>query len=427
MLKKDRDTYLEIREHLDSVPVINSHEHQVGIHRPVENVLAFILENYYMSDFESGSPAADDAMEFIYDKANPFEQRYERFAAIHEKSNMTSYARAMQRGLNLAWGVDKIDLPSLKKLESDIAGRSQSFCDDLLDKYQIKAMIVDTDIDPFVSGQSDQYSEKCHFAFPLPKYHNIHSINDLQPVERQLGRKINALDDYLEGFESYLKKCIDFGVICIKDQTAYRRIIHYKNPPRAEAEKVFNQIISNPRNVFGDEQVRVLDDWLFHYFMRLARKYSLPVQLHTGHMAGIRNDIAKTNAVHLTNVLEMYPEVQFDLFHGNWPYMGELLFLGKNYPNVSIDMCWVQAVDPLYSVEMMKRALVTVPHTKLLAFGGDTIRPEWTIGYLDQARDNTAFALSEMVDCGWLALSEAKKVAEDWFFNNPNNLFKLGL
>jgi uncharacterized protein len=427
MLKRDSRSFCEIREYLDTVPVIESHEHQVGIHSPVENVLAFILENYYMSDFESGSMAADAAMKLIYDRSVPFEQRYERFAEIYAKSNMTSYARAMEQGLKLSWGIDKIDLPSLKKLEKDIAGRSQSFCDQLLEKHQIKAMIVDTDIDPYVSGQSGQYSEKCRFAFPLPKYHNIHSVNDLQPIERQTGRKINTLADYLEGFEQYLKKCIDFGVVCMKDQTAYRRIIHYENPARADAERVFNQIISRPRDIFGDDQVRVLDDWLFHHFMQLAGKYKLPVQLHTGHMAGIRNDIAKTNAVHLTNVLEMYPEVQFDLFHGNWPYMGELLFLGKNYPNVFIDLCWVQTVDPLYSVELMKRALVTVPHTKIMAFGGDTIRPEWTVGYLDQARDNTAYALSEMLDSGWLSLSEAKRIAEDWFFNNPNSLFRLGL
>jgi len=49
-------------------------------------------------------------------------------------------------------------------------------------------------------------------------------------------------------------------------------------------------------------------------------------------MAGIRNDIAKTNAVHLTPVLELHRDVRFDLFHGNWPYMGEYLYLARTTP-----------------------------------------------------------------------------------------------
>jgi len=57
-------------------------------------------------------------------------------------------------------------------------------------------------------------------------------------------------------------------------------------------------------------------------------------------MAGIRNDIAKTNAVLMRPLLELYKDVKFDLFHGNWPYLGELLYLAKSYPNVAIDCCW---------------------------------------------------------------------------------------
>ena len=241
-----------------------------------------------------------------------------------------------------------------------------------------------------------------------------------------MGADILSLDDYISVFESYLKRCIDFGIVCIKDQTAYRRVIKYSYPARYEAECIFNRILTNPRETFGDNEVRALDDWLFHQFMQLAKKYGLPVQLYTGHMSGLRNDIVKTNAIYLTSIIEIYKEIKFDLFHGNWPYMGELLFLGKSYPNVWIDLCWVQAIDPLYSVELMKRALITVPHSKIMAFGGDTIDPEWAIGYLVQAKENTAVALSEMTDCGYINLNEAKQIALDWFFNNPNEFFKVG-
>jgi hypothetical protein len=74
----------------------------------------------------------------------------------------------------------------------------------------------------------------------------------------------------------------------------------------------------------------------------------------------------------------------------------------------------------------MKRAVMTVPHSKIFAFGGDTGTIEWVAGYLTQARDNVACALAELVDSTWLDMDEAKQIARDWFFNNPNEFYSLG-
>jgi hypothetical protein len=107
--------------------------------------------------------------------------------------------------------------------------------------------------------------------------------------------------------------------------------------------------------------------------------------------------------------------------------MDEYLFLGKNYPNVTLDLCWVQTIDPLYSIELMKRAVMTVPMNKLMAFGGDDSTIEHIIGYLCIARDNIATALSELMDSGYLSLADAKEIAEHWLYRNPKELYRLNL
>jgi hypothetical protein len=282
------------------------------------------------------------------------------------------------------------------------------------------------DLENFVDGTKTG-SKYCRFAFSLPSFHNVHSKHDLMKYQKYLNRTVTCLDDYLKSFDNFLQKCVDFGIVCFKDQTAYRRSIAYANPTRDEAEKAFNAMMLNPREIIGDDRACALDDWLFHYAMRKAAQYNLPVQLHTGHMAGIRNDIVKTNASHLIPVIEMHENVRFDLFHGNWPYMDEYLFMGKNYPNVYLNLCWAHSMDPIYCVELMKRVIMTVPHSKLFAFGGDTGMIEWVAGYLMQAKDNAACALSELTESGWLTLDEAKQIALDWFFNNPNEFYGLGL
>jgi len=421
MYSTSTPSYAELRQYLDNVPVIETHEHYTK-HGEADDALDFILNNYYNADFitaggEGNIPTSLSAKE-----------RYEYFYKFYRKSDKTAYARGMQEGLRRCWGIESLNsFEDIQKLEEKLKDRDPQLYFDTMEKLGIKAKIVDIfDLSSFVNGIETDYSKYCRFAFPLPFFHDIHSKKDITQIEKYLDHPIKSLDDYIKAFDIYFKKCVDFGIVCIKDQSAYRRDISYRYPTKAEAEKAFNDIIFNPRDIVGDDRVRPLDDWLLQYAIHTAARYDLPVQLHTGHMAGIRNEIAKANAAHLIPTIELHTDVRFDLFHGNWPYMDEYLFIGKNYHNVWLNLCWVHAIDPAYCVELMKRAVMTVPQNKIFAFGGDTFAIEWVTGYLAQARDNVAFALSELVDSGWLSLEEAKQVAVDWFFNNPNEFYKLG-
>jgi predicted TIM-barrel fold metal-dependent hydrolase len=213
-----------------------------------------------------------------------------------------------------------------------------------------------------------------------------------------------------------------------KDQCAYVRSLDYQVVARCDAERIFNRLLADPRTVFGWPDARPLDDFLFHQYMRFARELDLPVQLHTGHMAGIYNRVDKANAVHLASVLELHQQVRFDLIHANWPYEGDILFLAKNYPNVALDCTWLHIIDPLYAEEILRRALVSVPHTKIHGFGGDYAdTPEYSAAHLKIAREVIASALSDMVERGWLEEREAADVAADWLFNSPNAFWRLGL
>ena len=424
MYQSNTASFRELRQYLDQIPVIETHEHYTN-YSEAGDTLDFLLGSYYGSDYIS-SGGEEDAL-----KGSSSKEQYEQFIQYYSRSNKTAYARGMQEGLRQCWGINSINsYEEFQALEGKLKNRSVKIYEDTMEKIKIKAKVVDIyDLDTFmafVDGRKKDQSKYCRFAFPLPAFHNVHTKADLFRFQKYLDRKITCLDDYLESFDSFFEKCVDFGIVCLKDQSAYRRSIAYGNPARAEAEKAFNSVIFNPRDVFGDDQVRPLDDWLFQYAMRKAAKFKLPVQIHTGHMAGIQNEIAKTNAAHLIPTIELNQDVQFDLFHGNWPYMDEYLFMGKNYPNVYLNLCWVQCIDPVYCVELMKRSVMTVPHSKVFAFGGDTGQIDWVAGYLSLAKDNTAMALSELADSSWLNMDEAKKIALDWFFNNPNDFYRLG-
>jgi predicted TIM-barrel fold metal-dependent hydrolase len=261
----------------------------------------------------------------------------------------------------------------------------------------------------------------------LPGYHGVHSWGEVNGYAQQIGRCASTLDEYVDICREIFTRLKARGAIGMKDQSAYGRTLQFENATREEAEKVFNFFMDDPRRNVGFPASKPLDDYLFHAFMRMARDLDMPVQIHTGHMAGVRNDIAKTNAVHFTSVLELHRDVRFDLFHGNWPYMGEWLYLGKNFPNVALDCCWLHIIDAIYAQNVLAESVTAVPHGKIHGFGGDYgDSVEFAAGHLSIARDNIAVALARLVDSGWLGMDEAKQIAADWLFNNPNRFFRLG-
>ena len=105
-----------------------------------------------------------------------------------------------------------------------------------------------------------------------------------------------------------------------------------------------------------------------------------------------------------------------------------MLFLGKNYPNVSLDLCWLHIIDPDYSIELLERSTKVLPHSKIHGFGGDYGDvPEFAVGHLQIARENIATALTNLVEKRWIDEEQAVELAHGWLFANPNKFFKLGL
>lgn len=421
--------YLELRDYIDTVPVINTHEHHGGVEAPVvpfiRQMAGYLWSDLVNADFDNRKTAKD-----AFNGSSMSEQeRFELFEKMYNKSYHTSYARAFRLGMKACWNIDRIDAKTMRELQERISNEAPGRYRAWADQFGMKAIVADLFFESkeIIEGSVERVADITKLAFALPQLHKLHTKNDLRRLEEYTAHGVTCLEDYLQSVENYLRRAIDYGIVCFKDQSAYSRSLDYRFPARSEAEKIFNKMLYHPREVIGSEDSLILDDWLFHQFMRLAAKYNLPVQLHTGHMANLENEITKTNAAKFIPVMELHSDVKFDLFHGNWPYMGEYLFIGKNYPNAFLNLCWVQAIDPLYSIELMKRLIMTVPHGKIFAYGGDARVMEMSIGYLIMARDNLAYALCDMIEHGWLGLSEAKRLAWDWFFNNPNEFYRLGL
>ncbi len=429
-MKGTAKCYAELRDFVESVGLVDCHDHTDANCGPRHSdPIKVIINFYFISDLISASSERD--LRTMLNSELSLDERWPVLQKAWKRTCHTGYAQVVKRVLKRFYGIDELTLDALKSMQGRLLdlGDPQVF-DDILEQANIKVRIAN--IWPNVSDVLDgtlKLAPRSRLAITLPAYHNMRSCEAVQKMVAPLNRRVTSLDQYVHACRTIFEGFKKYGAIAFKDQTAYERTLEFDNPTRAEAEKVFNWMMEDPRrSISYPDGAKPLEDYLFHEFMRMAQEMDLPVQLHTGHMAWVYNDIAKTNAVGLTSVLELHRDVRFDLFHANWPYDGEILYLAKNYPNVTIDFCWANIIDPIYCQRMFMQALSCVPHGKIHGYGSDFG------GYADSAwshasiaRDNIAIALSQMVEMEYLGVDEAKEVAHAWLFGNANEFFRLGL
>jgi len=429
-MKSPTSTYPALREYIETLPIIDCHDHssQMGP-KPTDPVKA-VIDWYMRADIASASSEAE--VEIIFDEKRPLEERWPLLERAWQRARHTGYAQVIRRALREFYHEPDLTLEALQRIGANpIDFSDEANYTAILDKARIVLRLEDCWPNPkdFLAG-TYHMPPRSRLMISLPGFHNLRASYEVQANAAIIDRCVTSLDEYLDACREIFTRLKAAGAAGFKDQSAYNRSLAFGNPTRQQAEEAFNWMMADPRRSLAyPDAVQPLSDYLFQHFMRIARDLDLPVQIHTGHMAGSYNEITKANAIHLTSLLELHRETRFDLFHANWPYSGEILFLIKNYPNVALDFCWAHMVDPLYSQALLRQAISSVPHAKIHGYGsdlgGDMLTSAWA--HADLARDNIAMALADLVEIDYLDLDEARSIAADWLFNNPNAFFKLGL
>lgn len=428
-MKGNSAEFERLRNYIESLWVIDSHDHTAVCGPKYTDPLQLIVNGYFPSDIHSAT--SDAEMAVLNNAELSFDERWPVVEKAWRRARFTGYAEVVKRVLKKFYNIDSVSPETLKKIHGKMIDlEDESVFEGILEEARIVIRLVDIDtaarqvLDGTAAG-----SPRAVPVISMPPYHGITSYAAVADIAQPLGRTVTSLDEYVDVCLEVFKTLKDFGAVAFKDQSAYIRTLEYGNATRSEAEKVFNWFMEDQRRSASyPDQVKTLGDYLFHTFMRMARDLCLPVQLHTGHMAGIRNEVSKANAIALTSLIELHRDVNFDLFHANWPYSGELLYMCKNFPNVAINFCWTNAIDPIYSQNVLKQAISSVPHGKIHWYGSDFVGcADRAWAHLSIAKDNLAIALSDLVDIDYLALEDAEVIARDLLFNNPNDFYRLGL
>ncbi len=421
--------YRQIKAAVDEIRLIDTHEHLVseGLWLTHEVDFFYWFSHYSSSDLLSAGMPPDD-LSFIRDPQNPSQERWSRMAPYWPLVKYTGYGQALRIAARDIYGIPDIDESTWSDLSERIsAARQPGFYEKILrQKAGIELAILDCiSDDPYITvALSGDGGRQPTFFVRVKQLDNFVRLNNdrISNLEVEYEQEIKSLDDVLAALDKAFDRIIAKGYVGIKSSLAYSRILRYEDTSREEAGRAFEKLLAGEESF---EQLRPYQDFLMHQIVRRAGEHGLPVQIHTGLLEGKGNIITNSKPTHLVNLFMKYPETKFDIFHGSFPYMGELATLAKNFQNVYINMCWLPIISPTASKLWLHQWLETVPVNKIMGFGGDYLFVEGTYGHSVIARHVVAETLAEKVEAGYLTLEEAQYVARRILRDNAIDLFRL--
>ncbi|TRO54721.1 amidohydrolase [Candidatus Bathyarchaeota archaeon] len=433
-------SYSEIKKHVDSIKIIDTHEHlpseKERLAVPVDVLSQFYL-HYTSSDLISAGMPEEEIL-YIRDTSKPLDERWAVFEPWWEKVRNTGYSRCVEIAARDLYGVDGINKDNYYKLSKKIQERNKPG----LYRWVMKEKAgIDVSVLDSLTGSHDVDRD---FFVPVLRVSDfVTLINrfELENYAKMLGATVHSFSDLVSLVRNRFERLKD-KIVGVKIAQAYRRSLYFEKRSFGEAEEAFNELFKtrtytrvmiDPLKNYsrmvpdspGNTELVPMQDYLVHVAIQEAEKRGLPIQIHTGLHEGNENILSNSDPIHLVNLFMEYHDAKFDIFHGSWPYCGTLGALAKNYPNVYLDMSWMHIISPSRARSALSDWLDEVPANKILGFGGDYLMVEGAYGHSVIARENISKVLAEKVDDGDYTVEEAKKYASWMLRENPKRLFSL--
>ena len=433
-----QSSYSEIKKHVDSIKIIDTHEHLPSEEERLSvsvDVLSQFYLHYTSSDLISAGIPERELL-FIRDTSNPLDERWKVFEPWWEKVRNTGYSRCVEIAAHDLYGVDGINSGTYCELSKKIQERNKPGLYQwvLKEKAGIDVSILDS-----LTGSHDVDRDFFAPVLRVGEFVTLSNRFELENYANQLGALVHSFSDLVSLVKNRFAS-LEGKIVGVKIAQAYRRPLYFEKRSFGEAEESFNKlfktrtytrVIIDPLKNYtkmvpnspGNTELIPMQDYLIHLAIAEAEKRRLPIQIHTGLHEGNENILNNSDPMKLVNLFMEYHKAKFHIFHGSWPYCGTLGALAKNYPNVYVDMSWMHIISPSRARTALSDWLDEVPVSKILGFGGDYLMVEGSYGHSVIARDNISHVLASKVDEGVYTVEEAKKYASWMLRENPKHLF----
>ena len=414
----------ELAHHIQSTPLVDTHEHLRKEAEFVENgpdILQSLFQNYVSADLEVAG-ASKQAVETLLAAGGDVAERFLGVQQAWEAVQHTGYGEAVRLIARLVYGMEDVNADAI---EASRAKHEQlRRPGERLRLMREVARLDHVQTDDFVRPCLPDASGPDFFFYDISWVNFANGRPDVEPLAQETGIEVKDLASLREAMQQVFATHAA-SAIAVKTQHAYQRTLRWREREDVDAARALQSYLRDPYAI-SEEDALCLGDWSLARGVELCIEYDLPLKIHTGYYAGhSRMPVDYIKAGHLTPLLARYPQARFVLMHIAYPYSEELIALAKHYPNVYADLCWAWSIDPFSSALFVRRFLHAAPANKLFAFGGDTSWPTAAVAYAHQARLWLTRALQAEVDDQYLSEKEAMRLASRLMHENQYRCFRV--
>ena len=412
-----------IKRFIDTLRIIDNHEHLNTPQIIKDGYFTDFMMFFYLSGFDdlvsAGMP--DTFFDKLYNESCAPLKKWKIIEPYWNKTFNTTYNRMILYSIKNLYGINDLNASTVELLSQRIKDAYESdWFDRLLkDSCRINYIIQDG---YYQNGKDDYF----RYAYRFDSWLTVKSKYRIDSLAILQLDPIFTLEDFVNSMRADFEKKVKSGMSVVKISIAYSRTLSVEKVETAAANKIFRSLVN------GDEDYKItfreakpLQDYMIYKLLDMAKEFGIPVAIHTGLHAGDGNFLANSNPTLLTNLFFEYPEINFIIFHGSYPFGGELAALAKNFKNVYLDMNWTYAISPSYAERYLGEWLEAVPASKIIAFGGDMMIPENVYSELKLAKRIISNVLINKVLDGYLTEYEAKTIAKMILHDNAAQLYDL--
>ncbi len=404
----------QLMERMEELEIIDAHEHlpPESERLKLKVDVCFLFSHYTRNDLISAGMTSTE-YERMLNPEIPLDERFNILERFLPFIRFGSYARPVFIALRDIYGYSEINRQNYREISEKMAevNKPGIYRKILVEKCKAKFALTQ-------AGRTD-YTEP--FLIPILPLDFVALVRSREEVERRgasLNMTINTLDDYLAWMKQRLETWKqNERVVGLKTSALPR-----KEPPptRQRAEEAFKAIMNGNAS---EEDRNDLNLFLTEETFKLCAELDLVIAVHSG----VWGDFRRLDPRLMIPQFSRHPETKFDLYHMGMPWVRDAAFIGKNFPNVYLNLCWSHIVSPMMVRTSLPEYIDIVPVNKIIAFGGDYSAPalEKVWGHLVMARENIAHALAQLIDDGRLDLNEALWLVRLWFYENPARLYGL--
>jgi hypothetical protein len=397
-------SYQSIYNVLLDAEVVDTHDHlrfAEDLGRPM--TFAKLLLHTYVT--KSIRPA-DGSPNGIQQAPIYLEDNYETLEAVARRARYTSSYRWLMRGLADLYNLPIADLTpeTYRTLTEQLPERynDPTWTSTVLDRSHIKAVIWDPFWKPGTwIGPDPRLIPSLRIDSSVVAFHpdaaDYERCNIVSDWAEALDLSVSRLQDLEDLIYRVVKLNLQAGMRSIKLALAYHRTLRAWPTTRADAIAVFG----TPPDRITPENRLTFGDYIIHFYMEIARQHDLVVQVHTG-LARLPD----SSPMLMLPLIEAYPGLTFDLFHGGYPWIHDVGAIAQNYPNVRLNLTWLPQLSTEAAVSALKEWLQVTPQADRITWGADCHTVEEMYGALLAARHVVARAMAELVDDGYLSMDE---------------------